>query len=258
MADVLRGYQDQTGDENMDVVEKSQLDASSAASHWYYEAKFRLLQKHLLSLPLVPSDFTCADVGSGLGIFLHKLETAGLASQSRSIGVDPAYSTPHKAYQSGITIYPAFPPDSLYDVLMLMDVLEHVGDDAALLEHAAAHTTRPGYVFITVPALPALWSSHDIFLGHYRRYTLQSLERLIRKNNRLEILKLHYFFAGILPAAIPVRLMKAGRTTPVNSDMAPVPEPWNRWLAEYCKLELAVATHNRIAGLTAVALCKIK
>jgi len=242
----------------MDVLEKEQINASVAAEHWYYESKFCLLKKHILALPLEPASFSSADIGSGLGLFLHKMQENGLASPSRSIGVDPAYDYPRPAFQSDITIYPDFPQGRTYDLLMLMDVLEHVENDVAVLRNAISHSKANGYVFITVPALPFLWSSHDRFLGHFRRYTLCTLNQLIHDAGGLEILKMHYFFAGILPAVIPVRMIKAKSKAPKTSDMKAVSRPLNSLLRTICKFELGLTEHNRIAGLSAVALCKTK
>ena len=58
-------------------------------------------------------------------------------------------------------------------VILLMDVLEHVDDDVGLLR-AYAEPARPGTRFIvSVPAFSWLWSAHDEFLEHRRRYTPQ-------------------------------------------------------------------------------------
>ncbi|HEX8372074.1 MAG TPA: methyltransferase domain-containing protein [Chthoniobacterales bacterium] len=242
----------------MDVVEREQLDSAVISNHWYYEAKFALLEKHVRSLPLALDSFTSADVGSGLGLFLHKMEKVGLASPGRSIGVDPAYDSPQKAFQSEIIIHPGFPELEVFDLLMLMDVLEHVEDDLALLKNTLRRASHNGFVLITVPALPVLWSAHDRFLGHFRRYTLASLERLILATGQLEMIELHYYFACILPAAVPVRLLRARAESPMNSDMSAVPAALNSLLTRYCKMELGVAKLNQRAGLTAVALCKLK
>ncbi len=241
----------------MDVLEKEQIDRQAVASHWYYEAKYQLLKKHLATLNLDQSTFSSADVGAGLGIFLHKMELDHLASCERSIGVDPACPSLQKAFSSEIFIHPAFPEGSQFDLMIMMDVLEHVEDDLRVLTDSLSYVRDAGYVFITVPAIPFLWSAHDRFLGHYRRYTLGSLEGLIQKAGNLKILRSHYYFAGILPAVVPYRLMRSLVQTPIASDMGVLPKGLNRWLAHFCRLELKVAQSNRIGGLTAVALCQL-
>ena len=65
-----------------------------------------------------------------------------------------------------------------YDVLLAMDVLEHIENDTDALAAWLPHVKSGGYVLITVPAFQWLWSYHDDRLGHVRRHTRSSLERL--------------------------------------------------------------------------------
>jgi SAM-dependent methyltransferase len=68
-----------------------------------------------------------------------------------------------------------------FDLLLLLDVLEHVEDDRALLLRLTRDHLRPGgQVLIMVPAIPALYGSHDVFLKHYRRYERRALVELAR------------------------------------------------------------------------------
>ncbi|MDX6767739.1 MAG: class I SAM-dependent methyltransferase [Candidatus Methylacidiphilales bacterium] len=241
----------------MDVTEKEQMIGGEALAHWYYKAKFALLLEHLRSLPLDPERFTCVDVGSGLGLFLHKLEQVGLASPARSLGVDPVYAQVTTALNSRIEIHPSFLPGKTYDLAIMMDVLEHVPDDQKVLSDSVSRVSKNGYVFITVPALPFLYSSHDRFLGHYRRYTIASLRRLLESEGRLEILRTHYFFASILPLAVPVRMRGWLNRNPTSSDMKTLPVWAGVLLERVCRWELSWACQNRLAGLSVVALCRV-
>jgi len=67
------------------------------------------------------------------------------------------------------------------DIVILMDVLEHVEEPAILLQQILHHpsVSSETIFIITVPAYPSLFSQHDIFLGHYRRYTLHTLKKLL-------------------------------------------------------------------------------
>jgi SAM-dependent methyltransferase len=60
------------------------------------------------------------------------------------------------------------------DVALLLDVIEHVDDDVALLRRVASVVRPRGLLIITVPAWPQLMSRHDDVLGHRRRYTPES------------------------------------------------------------------------------------
>jgi hypothetical protein len=63
---------------------------------------------------------------------------------------------------------------------------------------------------------------------------------------------MHYFFAGVFPAAAAVRLLRRGARAE-KSDMAPVSPAVNALLTGLCGLETAVMRWNRLAGLSVVA-----
>lgn len=85
------------------------------------------------------------------------------------------------------------------DIVLLLDVLEHIEDDVKFLhdllqnEYIGAETQ----FLITVPAFQCLYSAHDVFLKHYRRYNNSALERSILRSG-LEIRSLGYFFFSLL------------------------------------------------------------
>jgi len=242
----------------MDVAERDQILPEAAKMHWYYQAKFELLKRSLLRLPLNPATFTCADVGCGIGLFLNMMEEAGLAAPDRSVGVDSAYPSTACSLNSKIPIYPRFPENRAYDCLILMDVLEHVPDDVSVLGEAVQHLKPGGFVFITVPAIPFLFSSHDRFLGHQRRYTLRSLRRAVAAVPGLTPLSLHYFFAGIFLPAAAVRIACRNVRSRKSSDMGTVPNLFNRALLALGLVETKICRFNRLAGLTAVAVCQLR
>jgi SAM-dependent methyltransferase len=73
----------------------------------------------------------------------------------------------------------ALPFRRCFDVLMLLDVLEHFEDDQSILKSAGALLVEGGVLLATVPAMPSLWSGYDDRCGHARRYTRRSLQRLL-------------------------------------------------------------------------------
>jgi len=239
----------------MDIVENEQLTENQANEHWYYHAKYCMIKKHILKIFESSSQVSIADVGTGIGLFLNKLEKDGLASPNRSIGIDPAHEKPSTAVGSLIPIVPKFPFGSRYNLILMMDVLEHVENDLDLINNTAEHIGENGHIIITVPALPFLMSSHDRFLGHYRRYTINTLKDVINKSEKIRVTQIHYFFAGILPIAIPKRLYSKNKIG-ITSDMKPLSKNLNSVLKTLCNIELKISSYNKIAGLSAVAVCK--
>jgi SAM-dependent methyltransferase len=61
------------------------------------------------------------------------------------------------------------------DSIVLVNVLEHIGEDEAFLADAYEALTPGGTLLLLVPAMPGIYGSLDRAFGHYRRYTKTSL-----------------------------------------------------------------------------------
>src|SRR5262249_23693342 len=71
-------------------------------------------------------------------------------------------------------------PDARFDLLLLLDVLEHVDDDRAFLTTLVRdNLAGGGSVVVTVPAWPWLYGAHDAALNHRRRYGQAEARRLL-------------------------------------------------------------------------------
>lgn len=90
-----------------------------------------------------------------------------------------------------------FAPAS-FELVLALDVLEHLDDDAAGLG-AAARLVKPGGLLLaTVPALPSLWGGQDVVSAHRRRYTRRALARLCRAAG-LPACEIRYFNTLLFP-----------------------------------------------------------
>ena len=240
----------------MDVIEKEQLSPAQAAKHWYYLAKLALLKRHVATMDLDRQRLALSDFGCGAGLFLTMLESDSVFRPEQMCGIDLAYPAPTPIGEGRIMVYPEFPPGVSYDLILLMDVLEHIDDDIGAFKNAVSKCRSGGYLFITVPALQFLWSRHDEFLGHKRRYSVNSLKKMIAHCDDLEVIQTHYFFASILPVAAILRLAKKWLGRGKQSDMRPAGSLTNRILLWILSLELQWAHHNQLAGLSVVAVCR--
>ena len=68
-----------------------------------------------------------------------------------------------------------------YDLVALLDVLEHVPDDVASLKAILKRLKPGGALVLTVPANPWMWSAHDEAHHHFRRYSKRELQRALRE-----------------------------------------------------------------------------
>lgn len=153
------------------------------------------------------------------------------------------------------------PPAGPFALALLGDVLEHAQDDAALLADAVARLRPGGRVLVTVPAWPALFSSHDRALHHHRRYTPASLRARLDAAG-LVIDQCGGLFHGLLlPRALQVLAERLG--------VRPSPAGVGRWrggprltralvtllYAEQRLSRAAALLDVDVPGLSAWALC---
>ena len=183
------------------------LHADIEDRHWWFVAR-RQIMRCLVEVVLPPSPgATVVDVGCGTGASL-----AALAGDYDCVGID----TSAEAIDRARARFPQLrflvgrAPEDLGEIagrarlFLLMDVLEHVPDDFAMLSELLSAMTPGGYLLLTVPADDSLWSEHDESFGHFRRYDLKRLARLW-KGLAVTPLLLSYFNARLLPLVRMVR-----------------------------------------------------
>lgn len=231
----------------MDLKEQAIL-GNTARHHWYYRAKARALEAMLPR----PFNRRLMDVGSGSAFFSRHLAERGLIDEATCI--DIGYDRDRDERVGAATLHFRKAPEAAdAGVALFMDVLEHVPDDAGLLAEYRPLLPPSARVIITVPAFQFLWSGHDIFLDHYRRYTRKSLgDAIARAGYRLD--RSHYYYGLVLPAAIASRLLSRDRMAP-RSAVKVHGGLTNAILAGACAVERPLMRLNRIAGLSVIAVC---
>ena len=96
------------------------------------------------------------------------------------------------------------------DIILLLDVIEHIGDDAGFLATLLKnrHVSKDTFFIVTAPAYPALFSSHDTFLKHYRRYTHKTLVKTLRLSGYQPAASGYFFFVLLFPRIFRLYLEK--------------------------------------------------
>ena len=99
--------------------------------------------------------------------------------------------------------------DGSFDAIVLINVLEHIDDDAEMLDHLHRLLVPSGMLLLFVPALQWLFGSLDTLVGHRRRYVAPDLRELVERAG-FSIRDLRYFDAlGVLPWYVTGRVIKA-------------------------------------------------
>ncbi len=109
---------------------------------------------------------------------------------------------------SAIKYQREMPSEGIFDLILLLDVIEHTEYDQKFLSNLVeTYAEKKGKVIITAPAFQFIYSRHDSFLGHYRRYNLKELEKLAAACN-LNVLSSGYlFFSLLLPKLLLYKLL---------------------------------------------------
>jgi SAM-dependent methyltransferase len=128
------------------------------------------------------------EVGSGIGnlsrliierassTVLSDMEPHYIEALERTFGADPRV-------RIGFYNLDAEPSAEIagrrFDAIVAVNVIEHILDDHALVRRLAALLKPGGKLVVYVPACPFAYGSLDRALGHYRRYTPDSLTTLL-------------------------------------------------------------------------------
>ncbi|MEZ5038292.1 MAG: hypothetical protein R2828_00305 [Saprospiraceae bacterium] len=228
-------------------------------THWYYQSKKVPLLAYFEKLAQQQrKPLTIIDFGAGSGFFAYELYQAFPQYIKETLLIDTAYTEEELATTAAAPVKKLWHiPDGINDaVVIMMDVLEHLENDLAVLEDIKQKTGQNIHYFITVPAFMSVWSSHDVYLGHFRRYTLPTLTTLL-DNAGASISSKYYIYGSIFPLVWLIRRIKRTNTEnmedPTASDLKPLPNPINTVLKAYNTLEMNLRKWNKLFGLTCVA-----
>jgi trans-aconitate methyltransferase len=151
-------------------------------------------------------------------------------------------------------------------LVLLMDVLEHVPDDRALLGSIAGnpHLAADAWFLITVPALASLYCSHDRLLGHYRRYRYEQLRQLAIAVDLVPVEGGYCYLSGVVVRGLRVLMEKTGLAKPLVSTEV------SRWQGGPLRTRLVLAAlafdlqlsrwfarlHLPVPGLSCFLICR--
>lgn len=194
----------------MDLVELKKVQPGNFHRHPWELARLDIL-KYLIRKNNINTGYIL-DVGSGDAFVATEIFKEYKGSV---IAVDSNYTEEFLQHEKkpGLTFKRKLDGvnEKRIDLVLLMDVLEHVEQQGNLL---ASIRNLPGVsastiFFITVPAYQSLFTDHDVFLGHYRRYNIKSLEVECRSAG-LEVKQAGYFFMSLLLPRLVQKYFRLG------------------------------------------------
>ena len=243
-------------------MQPTEIDRLAHFEEWYWWHRARqAIVARLLDRYVQGPRGRVLDVGCGAGA-----TSVVAAASGRLLGVDLGAEATAAARARGIEVAQMDATalatrEGAFDLVVALDVLEHLDQDAAAARELL-RTLRPGgALLVTVPAYQWLWSSHDVALGHRRRYTRGRLRTLLASAG-FEVQLCSYVMTAALPAAAAVRLIERlpGRRPPperAESGYIPLPRWLNSSLAWLVGLDGHLAGRVPLpGGLTVVAVAR--
>jgi SAM-dependent methyltransferase len=173
--------------------------------HPWEVARARFFRDTLRREGLLAEPGAVLDVGAGDGYLAAKL----LESMPRGSSVvcfDPHYGGDDIARFSAslgtgtaALSFSASRPHRRFELVLLLDVIEHVEDDRGFLDQIVSENLAPGAaVLVSVPAWPLLFTQHDVELKHFRRYAPRVCRQLLLDQGHLAIVRCGGLFHGPL------------------------------------------------------------
>ncbi|MHC4661416.1 MAG: class I SAM-dependent methyltransferase [Planctomycetota bacterium] len=225
--------------------------------HWWFRARRRILldiARRIAGRGAKDGPLRIADIGCGSGAnmaaFAELGKIVGLDSDMEMVAAAQA-NIDTKVFKA--TAEATGLPDTAFDLVLCLDVLEHIKDDATALAECRRITVPGGNAIITVPAVRSLWSRHDIRSGHLRRYEKAAFIKLCRHVGfRTEFCS--YFNTLLFIPATLIRLTASGRGVG-GSDLVLKPGLTNRLLESIFAFEMRLLKYFEMPfGLSLVAV----
>lgn len=228
--------------------------------YWWHLAKRQMVNNFITNYCSTRSGkLKILDLGCGTGKLMQELSSCG-----QCYGLDYSPLALRFCQQQGIKkhylikadINTTLPlPENSFDIITILDVLEHTKNDQAVLKEIKRVLKPNGLLILTVPAYQSLWSYWDKMLGHKRRYHRSQLLSIFSQT-KFNIVKLTYFHSFVLIPAILIRRFKSlNKHSSKTSDFIELPKIINKILLLVTNGENKLLQHfNLPFGLSLFAI----
>jgi 2-polyprenyl-3-methyl-5-hydroxy-6-metoxy-1,4-benzoquinol methylase len=177
--------------------------------HWWWRARQRFVLDWIRKIHRDHPIRQVLDIGCGDGLLFDQLsqfgEVQGIEPDARLISTEGRWRDRIEVTAFGSE----YVNNRRFDLVLMLDVLEHIEDHLGALRKVHSLLNDDGMVLLTVPALPKLWSAHDVANCHFRRYTRATIGEALASTN-LKPVRLQYFFGWTVLPLLLRRLISPG------------------------------------------------
>ncbi len=190
----------------MDLSERG----SAATRHPWEVARFRAYRDILRDHGALGAR-RVLDVGAGDGWFSEAL-LAELPSVEAVVCWDINYNELELSTADQRLVRTTVPPEPGFDLVLVLDVLEHIADPVGFIDEQLRPLAAPGtHALVAVPAHPWLFGEHDRALGHERRYRPAELRAQVGR--WIDVIEHGPLFTSLVPPrAAGVAIERARRS----------------------------------------------
>ncbi len=176
-------------------VDLTERGASTTRHPWEVQ-RFRVYRRILADHGALEAH-NVLDVGAGDGWFTDMLGDS-LPADATTVCWDVNYDDHDLEPARPGQVRTRDRPGTGHDLILVLDVLEHIADPDAFVADSLQPITEPGVpVLVAVPAYQRLFGSHDVALGHHRRYGRGQL--LDQVTPWIEVVEHGSLFTSLLP-----------------------------------------------------------
>ena len=176
------------------------------STNWLHKSRRDLMFNLLTNVLNNFNNLSILEIGAGVGqntAYLQKLGTVDVVEINES-GIKVLRTIPN--IRNIITQPIPFNLNEPYDVIVAMDLIEHIEDDKMTISWMVKSLRPGGFLLLTVPAYQWLFSEHDIALHHFRRYSIGRLKQRLPSN--IDILRCGHFNTMLFPLVALFRIYK--------------------------------------------------
>jgi len=190
------------------MLERQQLQVQDPSSHTFWHwVRFELVAEAVAS----GNAEVVLDVGAGSGMLGDWMLTAMASTVYRFEELSPVLDRALTDHFGAHARHDDAARISSRTVVAVLDVVEHVEDDLAMMTDLAKRMDPGASLVVTVPALQWAFSSWDTELGHYRRYSRPQVRRLLERAG-FDVADVAYLFPEMLPMLLIRKLRRVRRT----------------------------------------------